>query len=62
MDELVYNFVMPLPPLPTPFEKKKKKKKSTSNEEAGNEGRDICEMLSNGKKKRKEQGNCIAIE
>jgi len=61
MGELVFNFVMTLPPLPTtPFEKKKRKKKS--NEEAGNGSRDIREMFSGGKKKRKEQGNCITIE
>lgn len=63
MGELIFNFVMTLPPLPTtPFEKKKRKKKSNSNEEAGNGSRDIREMLSSGKKKRKEQGNCITIE
>ena len=63
MGELVFNFVMTLPPLPTtPFEKKKRKKKSTSNEEAGNGSKDIREMLLSGKKKGKEQGNCVTIE
>ena len=66
MGELIFNFVMTLPPLscgPTiPMEKRKRKKKSASNEEAGNGNRDIRAMFSAGKKKKKQQENCIIIE
>ena len=65
MGELIFNFVMTLPPLPgtsiTPLEKRKRKK----NENGANSSRDIREMFTMAlgkKKKNQQQGNCITIE
>lgn len=65
MGELIFNFVMTLPPLPgtsiTPLEKRKRKK----NGNGANSSRDIREMFAMAlgkKKKNQQQGNCITIE
>ena len=67
MGELVFNFVMTLPPLmsvpPATSKKKHKRKKKTTFDPASSGSRDIREMFLGGKKSKKTQPeNCVIID
>ena len=62
MGQLIFNFTMTLPQLPTASLENKKRKRKSSSHAAGNGSKDIREMFSGLNKTRKVQGHVINIE